>query len=165
MKRSEYEQKMTGLQNQIEELKKVEIEEDDKGWKPNYGDEYYYIEGRGYIETDIWQDWGVDTGRYSIGNCFKTQEEAEFMVEKLKVIAELKRFTSKKPWSTRTSQWDLYVEHSDSGEQCKLSINAWSYEQGSEFQFNTRQDAQDAIDAVGEKRILKYYFGVAEEEL
>lgn len=165
MKRSEYEQKMTGLQNQIEELKKVEIEEDDKGWKPNYGDDYYFISGHGCIEIDNWQDWDVDTRRYDMGNCFKTQEEAEFMVEKLKVIAELKRFTSKKHWNIDESQWELYVDHPESGEQCKLSINAWSYEQGSEFQFDTRQDAQDAIDAVGEKRILKYYFGVAEEEL
>lgn len=165
MKRSEYEQKMTGLQNQIEELKKVEIEEDDKGWKPTVGDSYYTIRNDGLLVLCKWIDSDYDNGCYAIGNCFKTREEAEFMVEKLKVIAELKRFISKKPWSTCASQWDLYVEHSDSGEQCKLNINAWSYEQGSEFQFDTRQDAQNAIDAVGEKRILKYYFGVAEEEL
>ena len=164
MKRSEYEQKMSDLQNQIEELKKVEIEEDDKVWKPKRGDDYFYIAGRGCVEDDSWQNWSEDNERYSIGNCFKTYEEANFVVEKLKVIAELRQFASKEPWTTKGTQHELFVSHL-SNARCKLKINEWSYEQGSEFRFDTRQDAQNAIDAVGEKRILKYYFEVAEEEL
>ena len=38
MKRSEYEAKMKSLQDEIEELKKVEIEEDSGRWKPVSGD-------------------------------------------------------------------------------------------------------------------------------
>ncbi len=167
MKRSEYEQKMSDLQNQIEELKKVELEEDDKGWKPSLNEKYFYVASNGQIFREAWFDTDTDEARYAIGNYFKMEEEAEFMVEKLKVIAELRRFTSKEHWSTNKSQFELYVEHpdTDDGIQCELNINTWSYVQGSELRFDTERDAQNAINEVGEKRILKYYFEVAEEEL
>lgn len=162
MRRSEYETKMADLQNQIEELKKVEIEEDVKEWKPRHGDKYYYITERGHVENDSWQDWCEDRGRYSIGNCFATQDDAEFALESLKVNIELRKFAERDgaEWGGNTEHYYIYYdldEHAiDTG---------WTHSSAcAELYFATEKDAEMAIEAVGEARIKKYYLRMMEGE-
>ncbi len=54
-------------------------------------DGYYFINSYGQVMHEIWTNNPIDNKRYEIGNLFKTQEECEFAIEKLKVIAELKK--------------------------------------------------------------------------
>ena len=158
MKRSEYEAKMKALQDEIEALKKVEIEEDSGRWKPTSGDKYYIINSKGQVLDDFWADWGKDNACYSIGNCFKTYEEADFAVQKLKVLAELKEFAepSDAEWDGDTrhycirynvSKGDFYVDHNS------LFRHAILY-------FASAEAAHEAIEKVGEGRIKKYYLEV-----
>lgn len=56
-------------------------------WKPEMGQTYYYTTSDGTILDGPWNDWGVDHGRFEIGNCFQTKEEAERAVEYLKALA------------------------------------------------------------------------------
>ncbi len=63
-----------------------------KVWKPEKDETYYYLYSYGKIEEDTWDNANEDRIRYAIGNCFKTKEEAEFALERQKVITELKRF-------------------------------------------------------------------------
>lgn len=51
-------------------------------WKPKDGEDYYYILSNGIVHLSTWFDYKVDNSRFSIGNCFKTKEEAEIMAEK-----------------------------------------------------------------------------------
>ena len=69
-----------------------EVVEENKVWKPKKGETYWYICNAGNIVDDTNDNTKTDEDRFSIGNCFKTQEEAKHMVEKLKVIKELKDF-------------------------------------------------------------------------
>lgn len=55
-------------------------------WKPNDNEEYYYILSDGKVRSCAWLDDEIDNSRFSIGNCFKTEEEAEAMAEKLKKL-------------------------------------------------------------------------------
>ena len=66
-----------------------------KVWKPEYGEFYFYISKYGAVGNSIWENDHVDNGCYGIGNCFKTEEEAEFSLEKAKVETELRRFAEK----------------------------------------------------------------------
>lgn len=60
-------------------------------WKPEMGQTYYHIGGDGRVYDDTWvNDSAVDNGRFEIGNCFKTIEEAEKAVERLKAWERLK---------------------------------------------------------------------------
>ena len=60
-------------------------------WKPELGHDYYYISGDGHVYDNSWDDSQfVDRGRFEIGNCFRTEEEAEKVVEKLKSWKRLK---------------------------------------------------------------------------
>lgn len=51
-------------------------------YKPKDGEDYYYIISNGIVHLSTWFDYKVDNSRFSIGNCFKTKEEAEIMAEK-----------------------------------------------------------------------------------
>ena len=70
-------------------------------WKPEMGHDYYYISGDGHVYDNSWDDSQfVDRGRFEIGNCFRTKEEAERVVEKLKAWKRLKESGLKfKDWN------------------------------------------------------------------
>lgn len=46
-------------------------------WKPKDGYNYYGITGDGIIKSIVWNTDDVDYGYYKLGNCFKTEEEAQ----------------------------------------------------------------------------------------
>jgi hypothetical protein len=154
--------------------KSIEIlEPPNRRWRAEYGKEYWYIEiagndiGCAHDNRD-----SVDDHLYSIGNYFKTQEDAEFEVERLKLINDLK------DWSTNDSiirkQYTFSVSYTVSGDTYETSrtekhlnivytddsycsiINSGVREI---VYFDSIIDAQNAIEYVGEDRILKYYFG------
>ena len=57
-------------------------------WKPEISHDYYYISGDGNVYDNSWDDsLFIDNGRFEIGNCFQTEEEAERVVEYLKALA------------------------------------------------------------------------------
>lgn len=62
-----------------------------KVWKPECDKNYWIINGFRVVNSS-WDNDNVDYRRYEIGNCFKTEKEAKFALEKLKVETELRRF-------------------------------------------------------------------------
>lgn len=130
--------------------------------EPSLGDLYYYINSNGDIKFSYYNTRSID--KRCIGNFFKTDEEAEHMVEKLKVIRELQ---------------DFALEHNDEeidwvdNEQDKWAIcydiedKEIAYESGKKIKsvpfnvyFATEQDCERAIKTIGEDRIKKYYFDI-----
>ena len=64
-----------------------------KVWKPEVGEFYYWINANGNICNIAWDDNNENCKkRYELGNYFKTRKEAEFALERQKVITELKRY-------------------------------------------------------------------------
>ena len=57
-------------------------------WKPVKGQTYYYValEVAPYVTFHIWRDDGVDDQHYQSKNCFKTEEEAIVVMEKIKKL-------------------------------------------------------------------------------
>ena len=56
-------------------------------WKPEMCHVYYLLDDDGTVYNNLWDDDSVDNGRFEIGNCFQTKEEAEQVVEYLKALA------------------------------------------------------------------------------
>lgn len=141
-----------------------EVVEESKTWEPKEREPYYYVENNGETLGDCNSNHQVDKDRICLGNCFKTQEEAKHMVEKLKVINELKKFALENneaeiDWENRRQTKYLitydYV--------CKeLEIAYYYYTQYLPFNiyFTSREITQKAIETIGEDRIKKYYFDV-----
>lgn len=123
-----------------------------KLWKPNDKEIYYLIcEGGMVVETRN-SNHHCDRARFSMGNCFRTEEEAEFALERLKVIQKLREFACEKLDDDHI-KWYLYLKH---GCVC----TSWLVSLQGDLCFQTAQDAEAAIKAVGEERIKKYYFGI-----
>ena len=135
-----------------------------KVWKPKAGEceDYWYVNHNGSICQGIFSCSPEHTERFSFGNCFKTEEEAEFALERLKVIAEMKRYIAEHDdveldWDNRSQQrfslfFDYYNKSVDYVENRRCKFN--------DFCTSRSDILLDMIKEIGENRIKKYYFGL-----
>lgn len=147
-----YEATEAHLQKLGEEIEKLKQAKTGR-WKPNNGEKYWCIDQDGDIYEIAWTDSYYDNTRYSVGNVFRT-EEAEFEVERLKVIAELKEYASE--FVKDSKNWGFYWSY-----YSKKIKYIWSDKQKHPVLcFRTEEIAQQAVEAVGEDRVKKYYLEV-----
>ena len=164
----EYEKKLKELQDEIEELKKIKVEEQKKKeiWIPKEGENYYYLDAGGYIEKEqymgcnfLWTDFKIIYGNY-----YKTKEDAfkQYCIQKY------------------TNIFRRYVEeHNEKLDWRDTSMKkyflAWNYKNKDFFMYlDTCMKAQgivyassidilkDAIEFIGEDNVKKYVLGVEE---
>lgn len=155
MTREEKIKRIEDIEKELTELKESIKEEDDKPWKPRYREKYYFITSDGSIFNTDWDDC-MDKKTYAIGNVFKTREEAEFAIEKLKVIHELKQFVEpSKKWKCG-AKWSIGFDFVTQTLRPILNGNV----KYGEIYFSTIENAERAIKAVSEERIKKYYLEV-----
>ena len=147
--------KIKEVQDKIDEVKREET------W-PNSYDDYWFIDSEGDIQKDTMYGVIVDEERKSIGNTFRTEEEARYEVERFRVIAELKKFAMRRiDW--RANRYDgerCYIYLSGKNE---IKINMARGFVHSTLYFESPEKVKEAIAAVGEFRVKKYYFEVDEE--
>ncbi len=141
-------------------LKLVEkaTRKESKVWKPKLDEIYYYVHDTGYVSDNIWRMGGDWLGRYSLGNCFKTREEAEFALERQKVIVELERYALKYNDPTKEPTWELGYNRKEK------AIHSIEYIDNfvSSIRFTSSNLVDEAIETIGEDRLIKYYFGIQE---
>ena len=76
-----------------EDWKIYKEKEKNKSWKPKEGDTYFYISGTGKVISDTFMPLlPSDNDKVLFNNAFKTAEEAEHMVEKIKIINKLREY-------------------------------------------------------------------------
>jgi hypothetical protein len=163
MNKEEIIDKIVEMAKEIKKLKEeINKQEEPKlgRWKPKYGERYYYLNGENILKDSRINY--IDEGRYKIGNCFKTEEEAKFAVEQLKVLAELKEYADDdKKWNCSNAHWCIAY---DADEECIDNDGCYHNTISAPFNiyFSSKEQAQKAIDAIGEERLKKYYFCVEE---
>lgn len=147
--------------NTLLSLVKKSNEPKSKVWKPDVEEEFYTLFGDGSIYKLTWLNIADRVKRYEIGNCFKTEEEAKFALEKLKVITELKRFALEHnegeiDWDTIKKNFYIYYScHIN-----RIDIDFTTHMRESIVYFTSREIAKAAIQEIGEERLKKYYFEV-----
>ena len=148
-----------GLLNRIEELEKelLELKEQVKEQQefPQSGERYWYSNGGGMVNSCFWKSEQFDLNRYRIGNMFKTEKEAEFAVEKLKVEEELRKFG--RPF--KEDEYNYFIQIHPSHNNIVTDSDDYYQTQGTIY-FESTAIANEAIDTIGEERIKKYLFGV-----
>lgn len=131
-----------------------------KVWEPSLGDLYYYINSNGDIKLSYYNTRSID--KRCIGNFFKTDEEADHMVKKLKVIRELQDLSN------------IKLNMSDYVKNNRIYYIAYDFTQNRivplfdnisrsipfNVYFSTKEDCERAIKTIGEDRIKKYYFDI-----
>ena len=63
-----------------------------KRWKPKFGENYFRIDSCDDIALLRWDNDIIDNKYYNFRNIYKTKEEAEFEVERRKVMIELQNY-------------------------------------------------------------------------
>ena len=143
---------LKALKERIAELEELAKEEREF---PKMGDIYWRIDDRGSVDNCMYNNYYTDNHRQAIGNFFKTKEQAEFAVEKLKVEAELRKFSR----LFADGEENNHIKYSPSFDELSV-LTSFSYQDQGVFYFESREKVQQAIDTVGEERIKKYIFGV-----
>lgn len=89
-----------------------------KKW-PNWRDEYFYIDNRKIFNCG-WEEDEIDRGRLSIGNVFKTKEEAETKLNWLKSVQRVKDYIEREfgefvpDWSDiKVGKFIIYYDYSN----------------------------------------------------
>ena len=122
---------------------------------PQYNDLYYYIQASGRVDNVYWSEDVTDFQIRGMGNVFRTKEQAEFAVEKLKVEAELRKFS--RPF--KYGDWNFEIIWNNHENNTELDWSGYVVRQ-SVIYFESGEIAEKAIEAVGKERIKKYIFGV-----
>ncbi len=173
MTQIEQSNKISELQNQLEEAQKIikdlqdkikilentQVEEESNVWKPKKHDEYSFITNTGSVLTTLWNDTTVDIHRFITNNVFKTIEDAEFEIERRKVFMDLKQFSESEnhKWDQSKMHYFLYYGYDQHG---YIGINYDVDERRHGIYFESEDKASEAVDAVGSDRLKKYYFEI-----
>ena len=147
------------LQDEIKALKEriAELEchaKEEQGF-PQDGDNYWYINPLGVVLREEWLGFVSERYMIEIGNVFKTEQDAHFAVEKLKVEAELQKFG--RPFVD--GKENNHIKYRPSFDELSVSAS-FGYQDQGVFYFESREKTQQAIQSVGKERIKKYIFGV-----
>lgn len=148
----------------------IETKKEKTWWKPKVGESYWSIRPWCGAVRTCYYDHKVDGSAVSMGLCFQTEDQAEFMAEKLKVIHALEKFayennTEEIDWSdVNQAKYHLVGVFGDKGNNyIKICSTFMLKELPFNIYFTSKEIAEKAIETIGEDRIKKYYFGVKEE--
>lgn len=115
-------------------------------WKPETDQKYYYCFGSdGSVMDDDWCDLTIDHDRFEIGNCFKTEEEAERVVEYLKALAVV-RGDATSEFVKYNDNW--FIGYDPEHKSIDAFCNPYTARNGifGLPYFATREDAQRSIE-------------------
>lgn len=130
---------------------------------PKKGDKFYFLLSDGGIDYEYYSPTSrIHADRISMENCFRTEEEAKFEVERCKVIHEMKKFAEPEDFGWDGINYHDYLYYDILCDTILIGSSRCSKYTG--IFFKTRDDIKDCIKAVGEDRIKKYYFGIKEED-
>lgn len=131
-------------------------------WDLKVGDRYYVLKHNGIIKEYKWANLMIEVLYRNQGNIFLTYEEAQFELKRKEVYTQVKRFAhdfSRDEWKNVEiiKFFPLY-------DYKKNEIVIWNnhYIKYAITYFESKEDVQKAIDAVGEENFKKYYLGVKE---
>lgn len=86
--KAEFLEKLKELQKEAEAQKE---QEELKSWKPGAGEEYFFVDNDFCAHSFCNYDDEVDNYNFEIGNCFRTGERADQVVEKMRLLLRLEQ--------------------------------------------------------------------------
>ena len=147
------------LQEELKALKEriAELEEQAKEEQefPQEDDKYWCLGSSGEVMNTIYVGFDYEIDRLEFGNIFQTKEQAEFAVEKLRVEAELRKYS--RPF--KEDEYNYYIFLDTDSDRIDVENRYYFPTQGTIY-FESAEKVQQAIEAVGADRIKKYIFGV-----
>lgn len=155
MNRKEYKERIAKLEKELDELKKVEIEDDEF---PRYNENYWFVNSNGDIDGTQWCNTEIDNYRKDFLRIFRSGEECERYLEIQKAFKdESKKFEPN--WKDTTqSKYCLYYDSYKNSVVIHLVITV----QHKTLYFKSEKVLEELIERFGEDDVKKYYFGIEE---
>lgn len=107
------ENELSKLESQYAEIGEKIRKLKESTFRPTLNDEYYTVNSNGSIEWHKFRDSSLDNEMYSIGNVFRTREEAESQVKSMMVLAELRQCEGHKKFVIGGSNVSIYIDFRD----------------------------------------------------
>lgn len=160
------------LNNLTEDDKKFFLALIEKGkfprkWSPRKNEDYYSIDEDGYIRQLTNYEYIGDSMRLKIGNFFRTRGEAEFEVERRKIITQLEKLSIESgeqdnPWDDHHVHYYIGASFDLNGKLREVSafVNKSCVCEGTFFA--TEKSCIDAINEIGKENIVKYILKLQE---
>lgn len=139
-----------------EENKKKEVK---KRWKPNWGENYFRIDPFNNIASLEWENDVFDNKYYNARNIYKTKEEAEFEVERRKIMIDLQNYADEHNGEIAHPSDAFWIVFDEDDMSITVEMESYLPPVGAVL-FSDADTAYDAVEAIGEDRILKYMFRV-----
>ena len=152
------------LKKKYEELGK-EIErlenQSEVNWRAKLNEMYFYINEYGDIAYEFENDSEFDDNAYKTGNYFKTEEQAEKILDKVNIYVKLKRLAAKLnngikiDWNNK-KQIKYYITFSNSDKDFYL-VFACSDEEFGQIYCLDKNFLKKAKQVIGEENLLKLF--------
>lgn len=129
--------------------------------QPHSGSDYWFLTETGHPSSTTWSETAWDRGVYAFGNCFPTEEAAEFEGEKRKIELRLKDLAKE---SIERVRWDnlgeqkYFICYDRRYDKLEIEVDTFYQMQGTIY-FPTEGSCKWAIAEVGEQTIKDYLFG------
>ena len=146
-----------------EDWKIYKEKEKNKSWKPKEGDTIFYITGTGTVISDKFMPClPSDNDKVLFNNAFQTAEEAEHMVEKIKIINKLRELSNIN-FNDTSDEAHYAIAYDVEANEITYIV---SYYKDLPFNiyFATKEALKKAVETIGEDNLKKYYFDIAEVE-
>jgi hypothetical protein len=157
------------LKKALEHLsKQTDKEEKAKtAWDLQVNDDYYAIDSIGDVYRQTWTDCDIDKCRRESGNVFLTQKDAEIEAEKRKIEVLLQKLGGvpfrKLSHKEANGGCVMTLDYDGIHDEYELFVddirNGAGAEDSVPFCFKFEMDAHDAIEKIGEKRLIAYATG------
>lgn len=153
MNRKEYEERIAKIERELDELKEVEIVDDEF---PRLGEQYWFVDTHGYVAYAHWGDSTIDNYRKDFLRIFKTEKECERYLEIQKAFKEESKNFEPNWKDGNQDKYYLYYDHAQNS--VEIGRNSW-WEQVVLY-FESREVLEELISRFGKEDIKKYYFGI-----
>lgn len=159
---SEVEKMLCELKDELEDMEEKEAEKG-KIWKPDKGEEYWYIDFDGKIYKEANNEVNVDRAIINLGNCYPTKEKAEFEANREKYTRLFRQYVEQ---HSEPLDWE-------NDDQPKYYID-WFEKEDVQYNYSfccqtpfviyasSKEVLQDAIGFIGEKNFLEFVLEVKE---
>ncbi len=149
--KAEFLEKLEALEKEAEMQKK---QEERKPWKPEVGEEYFFVNNDLSIYCFCNYNGEEDRYNFEIGNCFRTGERAEQVAEKMRLLLRLEQLHDQlcpdyvPDWESDEAKFYVYFSHIQNNWRVSFST-AWWYP--CMVVFDTEKNAQKAAEILNKE--------------
>nr|DAQ96077.1 MAG TPA: hypothetical protein [Caudoviricetes sp.] len=149
--KAEFLGKMEELQKEAEAQKE---QEELKPWKPEAGEEYFFVDNDFLSHSFCNMNDEVDSYNFEIGNCFPTEERAEQVAKKMRLLLRLEQLHDMicpdyaPDYEDDEVKFYVYFDHSQGRYDISRSI---SWENPCMVAFDAEKNAQKAAEILNKE--------------